>query len=133
MASIDEVEEIIDGLLKLQDKIIRKEKWISEEAVEDVGNVAHIEVYSVFGSYSTRLKLDKGLRIVKTNEKPLHVIRMHIDTFLDLLTGTLDFGEAWARGLIEFDGDNYHVHAMKWARAFKRLRKYIVLPKGGGR
>jgi len=124
--SLDEIREVIDGLLRLQDMIISKERdWIESEAKEDIGNVAQIEIYNVFGTYRERLKLADGYRIVKTTEKPKHVIRVHLDTFLDLLTGELDFGEAYAKGLVQFSGENYHIHAIKWAKGFERLRKYL--------
>jgi len=130
MTSIDEVREVVEGLIKLQDKIVKKEQWLVNEAKEEVGNVAQIEIYSLHGNYIERLKLENGLKIVKTNEKPKHVIRMHIDTFIDLLIGErdgepFDFGKAYVMGLIEFNGVDYHFHAMKWAKAFEKLRKYI--------
>jgi len=130
MTSIDEVKEVVEGLIKLQDKIVKKEQWLINEAKEEVGNVAQIEIYSLHGNYVERLKLENGLKIVKTNEEPKHVIRMHIDTFIDLLIGErdgepFDFGKAYMMGLIEFNGVDYHFHAMKWAKAFEKLRKYI--------
>lgn len=131
---MNEVKEIIDGLLKLQDKIMKKEKWTIKEAEKNVGNIAQIEIYDVFGKYSDRLKLDKNYRIVRTNEKPKHIIRMHIDTFIDLLLGErdgepFDFGKAWVQGLVEFQGEDYITHAMKWAEVFSKLRKYLDLVK----
>lgn len=128
MSSLDEIKEVIEGLLRLQDKILARERdWIVEEAKENVGNVAQIEIYNVFGTYAERLKLDNGYRIVKTTEPPKHVIRVHIDTFIDLLTGDLDFKDAYAKGLVEFKGENYHLHAIKWAKGFERIRKYLKL------
>lgn len=128
MSSLDEIKEVIEGLLRLQDKILARERdWIVEEAKENVGNVAQIEIYNVFGTYAERLKLDNGYRIVKTTEPPKHVIRVHIDTFIDLLTGDLDFKDAYAKGLVEFKGENYHLHAIKWAKGFERIRKYLRL------
>jgi len=127
MSSLDEIKEVIDGLLRLQDMILKKERtWIEQEAQESIGNIAQIEVYNVFGSYRERLKLVDGYRIVKTTEQPKHVIRIHIDTLIDLLTGEMDFHEAYAKGLVQFNGENYHIHAIKWAKGFARLRKYIV-------
>ena len=126
-SSLKEVEEIIEGLLRLQDKIMKLEgDWIKEEARESIGNVAQIEVYNIYGTYSERLKLEDGYRIVKTREPPKHIIRVHIDTFLDLLTWEIDFYDAYAKGLVEFEGENYHIHAIKWSKGFERLRKYII-------
>ena len=136
-AAVDEIREIINGILKLQDKIMSREPWIVEEARENVGNVAHIEIYSLYGSHVERLKLDENFRIVRTEEKPKHVIRMHIDCLIDLILGErdgqpFDFGKAWTQGLIEFYGEDYITHAMKWSKAFERLRKYINMAKKGG-
>lgn len=126
----DTIREIIDGLLKIQDKILATETWLRDEVAENIGNVAQLEVYDIFGAYSERLKLDSNLRIVRTNEPPKHIIRLHIDTFIDLLIGErdgepFDFGKAYAMGLVEFEGEDYHVHAVKWAKSFSRLRKYL--------
>ena len=136
MAAVNEIKEVIDGILKLQDKIMSREPWIVEEAKENVGNIAHIEIYSLYGSHVERLKLDENLRIVKTSEEPKHIIRMHIDVFLDLILGErdgqpFDFGKAWTQGLVEFYGEDYITHAMKWAKAFERLRRYLDLIKRG--
>ena len=134
---MSEIREIIDGLLKLQDKLRKKEKWLVDEAKQNVGNVAQIEIYSDKETYREKLKLDENLRIVRTNEDAKHVIRMHLDTFIDLLIGErdgshFDFGTAWTQGLIEFTGEDYISHAMKWAKAFERLRKYLDIAKKMG-
>ena len=130
------VEKLIDGLLKLQDAILEKEKDMIQEfeVNKAVGNVAQIEVYDDKENYSVRLKLDENLRIVKTDEEPMHLIRMHVDTLVDLILGErggrpFDFGRAYAEGHIEFMGIDYHLHAMKmakaWEKAFYRIRKYL--------
>jgi len=129
--AVGEVEDVINGLLKLQDMILKREPWLLEEAKESIENVAQIEIYHLFGAYRERLKLDKGLKIIKTTEKPKHLISMHLDVFLDLIIGTIDFGEAYVRGLVEFRGESYHVHALRWAEAFKRLRKYLKMVSRG--
>jgi len=124
--SLDEVKEIIEGIIRLQDKIMREEPWLVEEAKESEGNIAQIEIYNVLGTYRERLKL-QGMKIVKTTEEPIHLIRCSLDVFLDLLLGEQDFGDAYANGLIEFRGENFQVHALKWAKAFKRIRKHIKI------
>jgi len=129
---MSEVEEIINGLLRLQDKILGDksiDRWVKDRASENIGNVASLRVFDEEGQTEVTLKLDKDMKIKKTNEKPRHVITMHIDTFIDLLSGELDFKEAYVNGLIEFDGDNYHVHAMMWAKAFERIRGWLVKRK----
>jgi len=120
--------EIIDGLLNLSDRVFSQEDWLANQAEEHVGNVAIIEVYDLEGTVSKKLKLQPNLRIVETDEDHRHRIRMHTDTFLDLLTGELTFGDAWARGDVEFYGDDYNKHAVIWARSFEKLRGYISSP-----
>lgn len=133
------VERIIDGLLKIQELIIRNERDFIDEILsksrDDIGNVAQIEVYDDESCYSIRLKLIEGYRIVKTDEEPLHVIRMHIDTLIDLILGErggrpFDFGRAYAEGRIVMYGPDYHIHAMRfareWEKAFIRFRKYLA-------
>ena len=124
------IREIINGLLKLQDMVLGKnpvDPWVKQRALENVGNVAMIQIIDEDGVVQERLKLDKKtLKIVRTNERPKHVISMHIDVFLDLLSGDLDFRDAYVNGLVDFRGTDYHAHAMMWAKAFERLRKYII-------
>jgi len=131
---MSDVEEIIDGLLRLQSLVVGPkpvDEWVLERAKENIGNVAMIRVYDDKGVSEVTLKLTEDLKIVKTNEKPKHVITMHIDTFLDLLSGDLDFRDAYVNGLLDFQGENYHLHALLWSKAFERLRwilkKYRVI------
>jgi len=122
---MSEVEDIINGLLRLQNLVVGPnpvDEWVLERAKENVGNIAMIRVYDEEGVSEVTLKLTEDLKIVKTNEKPKHVITMHIDVFLDLLDGDLDFRDAYVNGLLDFQGENYHVHALLWSKAFERLR-----------
>ena len=122
---MSEVEEIIDGLLELQNLIVGPnpvDEWVLERVKENIGNVAMLRVYDEEGVSEVTLKLTEDLKIVKTNEKPKHVITMPIDVFLLLLSGDLDFGDAYTMGLLKFQGENYHLHCMLWAESFKRLR-----------
>jgi len=130
---MSEVEEVINGLLRLQDKLMREnnDTWLEERMSENMGNVAMLMVYDDEGITKVALKLDSDMKIRKTNEKPKHVITMHVDTLLDLLTGDLDFRDAYLKGWLDFQGEDYHFHAMLWAKSFERLRgklrKYGVI------
>jgi len=122
---MSDVEDIINGLLRLQNLVVGPkpvDEWVLKKAKENVGNIAMIRVYDEEGVSEVTLKLTEDLKIVKTNEKPKHVITMHIDVFLDLLDGDLDFRDAYVNGLLDFQGENYHVHALLWSKAFERLR-----------
>ena len=122
---MSEVGDIINGLLRLQNLVVGPkpvDEWVLEKAKENVGNIAMIRVYDEEGVSEVTLKLTEDLKIVKTNENPKHVITMHINTFIDLLTGDLDFRDAYVNGLLDFQGENYHVHCMLWAKSFERLR-----------
>ena len=122
---MSDVEDIINGLLRLQNLVVGPnpvDEWVLERAKENVGNIAMIRVYDEEGVSEVTLKLTEDLKIVKTNEKPKHVITMHIDVFLDLLSGDLDFRDAYVNGLLDFQGENYHLHCMLWAKAFERLK-----------
>lgn len=123
-----EVEEIIEGLLRLQSIILGDnpaDEWVKQRAIENAGNVAHIHIVDEEGVTQVKLKLDENLRIIKTEEPPVHVITMHIDTFLGILAGELDLSEAYVRGLLSFRGKDHHFHCLLWAKAFKRLRKIL--------
>ena len=126
---MSDVEDIINGLLRLQDKILGDkpvDRWVKDRVVENVGNVASLRVFDEEGETEVTLKLDRDLRIRKTKEKPKHVITMHIDTFIDLLSGDLDFRQAYVNGLVDFEGENYHLHCLMWARAFERIRGWLI-------
>ena len=125
---MSEVEDIINGLLRVQNLVVGPkpiDEWTLKKAKENVGNIAMIRVYDEEGVSEVTLKLTEDLKIVKTSEKPKHVIIMHINTLLDLVTGGLDFADAYAKGYIDFQGEDYHVHALLWAMAFKRLRRAL--------
>jgi len=129
---MSDVEDIINGLLRLQDKILGDrpvDRWVKDRAVENIGNVASLRVFDEEGETVVTLKLDKDLRIRKTNERPKHVITMHIDTFLDLLGGALDFRQAYVNGLLDFQGEDYHLHCLMWAKAFERIRGWLIKRK----
>ena len=122
---MSDVEDIINGLLRLQNLVVGPkpiDEWVLEKAKENVGNIAMIRVYDEKGVSEVTLKLTEDLKIVKTSERPKHVITMPIDVFLALLSGDLDFGDAYAMGLLKFQGENYHLHCMLWAKSFERLR-----------
>ena len=125
---MSDVEDIINGLLRLQNLVVGPnpvDEWVLEKARENVGNVAMIRVYDDSGISEITLKLTEDLKIVKTNEKPKHVITMHINVFLDLLSGDLDFRDAYLNGLLDFQGENYHIHALLWSKAFERFRRVL--------
>ena len=125
---MSDVEDIINGLLRLQSLVVGPnpvDEWVLEKAKENVGNIAMLRVYDDNGVSEITLKLTEDLKIVKTNERPKHVITMHLDTFLDLLSGDLDFRDAYVNGLLDFQGESYHVHALLWSKAFERLRSVL--------
>ena len=130
---MSEVEKLINGLLRLQDKLVREndDPWIKERIDENVGNVAMLAIYDDEGITKVTLKLDSDMKIRKTNEEPKHVITMHVDTFLDLLSGNLDFRDAYLKGWLDFQGEDYHYHCLMWAKSFEglrgKLRKYGVI------
>ena len=119
------IDAIVNGLIRLSGRIIGQDSWARERVGGGVGNVAQLEIFDIEDRYSRRLELTPELRVVDSTKEPIHTIRMHTDTMLALLSDELDFGEAYNRGLVEFEGRDYHVHAMAWSRAFRMLRGYI--------
>jgi len=131
---MSDIEDIINGLLRLQNIVFGSKPadiWVKEKAIENTGNIAQIVVYEDDKAVNVNLKLDENLNIVKTNEPPKHVLSMHIDTFLDLVSGDMDLKSAYLRGLVTFEGENYHVHAILWGQSFERLRG-LIKQYGGG-
>ena len=55
-------EEIIDGLLSLSDRVFSQEEWLADQAEEQAGNVAIIEVYDLEGTVSKKLKLRRTFK-----------------------------------------------------------------------
>ena len=121
------VDQIIDGLIRLGQKIAPADDWVQKHSREMVGRTAQIQVWDLDRTYPRRLRLGPGFTIQESQDEPYHVIGMDIDTFTALLSGDLDWGQAWTEGKIEFDGPDFVRHAMLWAKAFRRYRGYLQL------
>ena len=119
------IDAIVNGLIRLSSKIMGQDPWVKERVREGIGNIAAIEIFDIEDRYTRRLELTPDLRIVDSTKEPIHTIRMHTDCFLSLLSGEVEFSEAYNQGLIEFEGREYHLHAFAWGKAFKRLRGYL--------
>ena len=73
---------------------------------------------------------DEGNPVVKLGEYPAtNTVRMHIDVFLDILNGKLDFRTAFAHGLIQVlshDGKPVTLHFMLWSSWFDYIRQLVT-------
>jgi len=122
----EEVDRTINGLIKLSRWILSQDAWAKERASPMEGRVAHLLVFTKDGTYSKRLKLLPGFELADAgDDPPYHTISMNYDTFLALLAGDMDWGQALVQGWVAFDGPNYFYHAMLWEKGFKRYRKYM--------
>jgi hypothetical protein len=125
---MSEVEDIINGLLKLQKHVLGSDptdSWVKSKILENRNNVAQLVVYDDNSSTDVRLTLDDNNNIVRTNEPPVHTIQMHVDTFLAILSNDMSINEAYLNGLISVSGENHHVHCLTWAKAFERLKSLL--------
>ena len=124
------LKQIIDYLIEAQDileKLIdeRDKLYYQKELEMGRGNVALLSIYSGDGITNFKLACDSNtgrIRYASDHEPILHTIEMSEDTFIDLLTGEIDFQKAFFRGNIIFRGENWFYHATKWGIAIRRLR-----------
>jgi len=120
------VDEIIDGLLRLSQKIIPHDDWAMARAEPMMGKPAQLVVYDLGKTYSRCLKLGSNFEVLDAEgAEPYHQISMAYDTMIALLAGDLDWGQGWTEGKIEFSGQDYVKHAALWSKAFKRFKGYL--------
>lgn len=124
-SSILIAQQVIEGIIALQDKIFHQEKWLGDEIAKSKGNVARMQISSLDGSYSKTFELGDDMVIRESKKPPKHVISCHIDLLLDLMAGDISMGDAYVKGLITFDGEDFHAHAWKWSRYFSRIQRYL--------
>jgi hypothetical protein len=121
------VRRIIDKLLAIQDRFYPETK---EYYRMGSGKVALVRIVGIDGD-SVLLKCD-GYRITYASEddQPVHIFRMTVDTFLNILSGEEDLREAIAKGHFVIEnastGTVDIVELEKWAKAFERLRGLIL-------
>jgi len=121
------LEKILNNVIEMQDslfKMLRPEdrEFIQKEEQEVADIVALVCIDGEDGG-EFKITLDEQgfIRYAPDNYEPVHTIRLHEDTFLDLLSGESDFQKAYMRGEISFEGRNKTYHALKIGRGFKRL------------
>ena len=125
---MSEIDDIINGLLTLQSHVLGKkptDMWVKNMILENKSNVAQLVIYDDNSTTDVRLTLDSENNIVKTDNDPVHVIQMHIDTFLAILSNDVSINEAYLNGLVQVSGENHHVHCLIWAKAFERLKSIM--------
>jgi len=120
------VRSIIDKLLTLQEMFYPE---VEEYYREGEGRVALLKVVGD-DNESVLLKCEKGkIRYAREDEKPVHIFRVSIDTFLDLVSGEKDIRECMAKGSFIIESSSTGtvdlVEMEKWAKAFYRLRNII--------
>jgi len=122
------VRNLINRLLRLQDLIIEREAELKKELEEEEGSVGCLVIWREEDGKKEEVYLRlTGMRAEITDPQPFrHKIEMNVDTFLDILGGEMTLGEAWARGLIDVEGEQATIHAMRWSKWFERLRRRIM-------
>lgn len=120
------VKKIIDKLLAIQDKFYPE---VAEYYKMGEGKVSLLKVIGVDGE-TVMLKVEGGrIKYAGENEKPIHVFKCTVDTFLDLISGEEDLRDAITKGHFVIEstttGTIDLVEMQKWASAFSRLKGLI--------
>lgn len=129
--SFDMYKEIIDKLLKIQDRFYPD---VAEYYQAYNGRVALLRLVGMDGG-SLLLKLEKGrIKYAQGNENPIHIFKMSTDTFINILIGAENIREAWTKGHFVIEdastGEVNIIELQRWSKAFESLRgiltKYVV-------
>lgn len=122
------MRNLINRLLRLQDLILEREEELRRELEEEEGSVGYLVIQREEDGAKEEVYLKlSGMRAEIVDPQPFrHKIEMDVDTFLDILGGEMTLGEAWARGLIDVEGEQATIHAMRWSKWFERLRRRIM-------
>ncbi len=120
------VKQIIDKLLALQDKFY---SYAEEYFKQGEGKVSLVKIVGIDGE-NVMLKVRGGrIQYASDNEKPIHIFKCSIDTFLDLITGEEDLREAITKGHFVIEqastGTIDLVELEKWSQAFSKLKHLI--------
>ena len=131
MFSVSKVRSVIEKIIRLQDELARLvDRDLYEEFKEEVEReperVGVLEIRDRSGSERVIIALQQGrARIVDNPDKIDHVVKMDLDTFVDLITGELDLGEAWALDLVEVEGEDSMLHLIRWVKWFRVMREAL--------
>ena len=117
-------KRLLDKLISIQNKYYQDFRLISNEENAE-GRVGILQIVGPDGGAYT-LQMSNGLvRYADHSSKPLHVIEMTEDTFLNLLTGEIDLSTAFDKGrcrLIEYNSGNLDLVEMtKWKAWFNKM------------
>ena len=95
-----------------------------------IGRSAQIQIYNEFGDEANIwLGVKDGEPVVSRGFHPAtNTIRMHIDVFLDIVEGKIDFRQAVAHGVVEIqshDGLPWFYHFALWASFFDKIKRLL--------
>ena len=114
---------------KLSRLVLENEPELRELA-RKVNRSAQLQLYDEFGEFrNIWIGVENGKPVVKQGTYPAtNTIKMHVDVFLDILTGKIDFRQAVAHGVIEIqshDGLPWFYHMVLWSMWFDKLRRLL--------
>lgn len=122
-------------LLQVLPKLVRlataNVQDILKEFPEAKGRSAVLVLYdSRGGRIAFHISLDGGVREVNPDSPPpaTNVITMHVDTFIKILKGKIDFRSAYLYDLVDIrsnDGLPASYHFLLWSAFFDRVRRLI--------
>ena len=117
---------IISQLLRIQSNLMDDDL---RSSIADDSAVGYLRIYcedDELGNDEIYLMLENGfVKEINAPRNIKHSIEMHIDTFLDIFTGELDFGEAWAKNLIRVEGEKKTLHIARWIKWIRRMKDKI--------
>jgi len=105
----------------MQDSMKASDDRFADALNQGSGNVCILRVKGEKGEV-IKMKADDGkVMFADDADDYIHIITMSEDTFIDILSGERTLRDAYARGYVQFRGEDWLVHAQKWAQAFDEM------------
>jgi hypothetical protein len=115
------VREFMSVLISLQDKFAEADTRFKDEVRKGSGNVCILQVKGDKGEMLKLKAQDGRFMFADDSDVFVHSIAMSEDTFIDIITGEVTLRDAYARGYVVFRGDDWLVHANKWADSMDEM------------
>lgn len=115
------VKKLMEKLVRLQFEMMDDEDKLRDAISKGSGNVCVLRVKGTGGEI-IKMKAEEGkIMFADDGERHVHMISMSEDTFIDILTGEMTLRYAYSSGYVTFRGEDWLVHASRWAQAFDEM------------
>ena len=133
-------KKILDNLLRMQETLRENmqnedREYIEREIIDEgTGRVGEVWIEGEGGGVF-KLCVDNDGNLTYADEKTNsdNIIKLSIDTFIAILLREMTFQQAYMRGNVSVEGENWFYHAVKFIKGLKRLEYplYYILKERG--